>query len=271
MNSLLKLQKIRRSICVLGSALLVGGCGNCSIMSQHQSLGCNAQLAGLVVLVAPAALASAAFEGAHDRSSQRKQRRLVEAGDREATVNCVWYCLAYDHVKDARALRQNSAERVIGWWDDGELTWDKASVVMKALLLRSKTRMDADPASAEKDLRRAAVMSADPRILGAMKSTAPDSSADKTKVYDLLVEEIQSSLILLRYRGIPGRAGDPSELSTNCRAVAAWPPAWYQGNQSKADGKLGQICLLSKFGEDGSASFSDKPVIGRDVIDPERD
>lgn len=268
MNSMLKLQKIRRSICVLGSALLVGGCGNCSIMSQHQSLGCNAQLAGLVVLVAPAALASMAFEGAHDRSSQRKQRRLVEAGDREATMNCVWFCRAYDHIKNAVALQQRSAERVIGWWDGGELTWDKAPVVMKAFLLRSKMRMDADPASAEKDLRRAAVMAADSRILGAMKSTSSDSSADKTKVYDLLVEEIQSSLILLRYRGIPGRAGDPAELSTNCRAVAAWPPAWYQGDLTKADDELAKICLISKFAEEGSAGFSDQPVIGHDVIDP---
>lgn len=257
-----------RWVLLFAVAVLAGGCARCNVLEEHHSPGCNAKLVAAVILVAPAALASAAFEGVHDGVGQRHQRRLILAGDRAVTAKCVWMCDSYNHLDDASALQQRSVERVIEWWGM-DSPWEQAPIVMKAYLLRSEASMDSDPAAAERYLRRAAALAADPRMLRALKAKFPDMSSYDLNVYDEMANKVQARLIRFHYRGIPGRAGDPSELSTNCRAVAAWPPAWYQGDTERAERELGYLCRGIQASESQPDDHPVAPVLGRGVIEPE--
>lgn len=215
---------------IVGSGLLLGGCAtdHCNILSTNHSFGCNAMYAALIVPMVPVALVSNAVDDRRDSARRADRWRRLQAGEPAAVAACALGC--YDlpeklskETKDA--VYERSIEQVIAWWGAHPLP-TQMPALMKAYFYHGATLLTSDPMQAEAYLRKAAALAADPRIAPALNSSEFGADHFNESYYDMLAESIQADLMVLRYRGIPGRPPDPAVLKDHCQAVAAWPPAW---------------------------------------------
>jgi hypothetical protein len=173
------------------------------------------------------ALVSGAMEHWRDGRQRADTWRRLQASEPATVAACVIGCyLPTDVDATARNLAyERSVEQVITWWDRAPQT-SQLPVLMKAYLHRGEAKMESNPLQAEADLRKAAALAADPRIAAALDSGEFGASKYNESYYDDLAQSIQANLIVLRYRGIPGRQADPAVLKDRCQAISAWPPAW---------------------------------------------
>lgn len=261
---------VRQRSLIVSSALLLSGCAtsNCNILSSNHSLGCNAMYAALAVPMAPVALVSNAVDDQRDSARRAEKWRRLQAGEPAAVAACVLGC--YDlpeklGKETEHAVYEHSVEQVIAWWGDHPLP-SQMPALMKAYFYKGATLMSSDPIQAEVYLRKAAALSVDPRMAPALSSTEFGADHNNSSYYDQLAEDIQANLIVLRYRGVPGRQPEPAVLKDRCQAVAAWPPAWMEMD---AKYNLQLACAFAYMRQfEGKLAPSGVPAVIDGVADP---
>lgn len=255
---------------IAGASLLLTGCAtsNCNILSTSHSLGCNAMYAALAVPMVPVALVSNAVDDRHDNAQRADTWRRLQAGEPAAVAACVLGCYNLPEKvsrETEHAVYEHSVEQVIAWWGDHPEP-AQMPALMKAYFYKGATVMASDPIQAEVYLRKAAALSVDPHIAPALSSTEFGASRNNTSYYDDLAENIQARLIVLRYRGIPGREPEPAVLKDRCQAVAAWPPAWVT---TEAKYNLQLACAFAYMEQfEGKFAPSGVPAVIDGVADP---
>lgn len=255
---------------IVSSSLLLSGCAtsNCNILSSDHSLGCNAMYAALAVPMVPVALVSNAVDDQRSSAQRAEKWRHLQAGEPAAVATCVLGCydLPEKLSKETRhAVYERSVEQVIAWWGDHPLP-SQMPALMKAYFYKGATMMTSDPIQAEVYLRKAAALSVDPHIAPALSTPEFGADRNNTSYYDDLAENIQARLIVLRYRGIPGREPEPAVLKDRCQAVAAWPPAWVT---TEAKYNLQLACAFAYMEQfEGKLAPSGVPAVIDGVADP---
>lgn len=253
---------------VIASSLLLAGCAtqNCNILSTSHSFGCNAMYAALIVPAIPVALVSSAAETHRDHVRLSETWRLLQANDPPTVAHCVLGCDLPEKVKREQqdAFYERNVEQVIAWWGEHPEP-AQLPILMKAYTYKGARRMKDDPLQAEMYLRKAAALSADPRMAKALESSEFHADAYNENYYDDLVERIQAGLITLRYRGVPGRDPRPQVLQDRCQAVAAWPSAWMT---TGAKYKLELACDFAYSSVFGKVAPMGQPGVVDGVLDP---
>lgn len=203
-------------------ALSLTGCG-CTIFSN--SNGCNVALGATAIVAAPAVAVSRISEAAHDRATEKAQRKLILAGDPEAIGYCVFNCMGYSKLDDRADLVDRSVDYVITNWNAAPAT-EQLPVLMAAHAIKARKVADTDPAQAEQHWRRVAELSTDTRITSALTSRQYGAYGHNASYYSDIAIEAQRSLMVMYYKGLPGRTSDHSVFDDACKPVAAWPAAW---------------------------------------------
>ncbi|KAF1003412.1 MAG: hypothetical protein GAK28_04697 [Luteibacter sp.] len=256
---------------LVGALLLLGGCGNCNLLSSGNSFGCKAGLAAGVVVLAPVALASNAMDAHRDRAREADNLKLLKQGDPLMTARCVIRCDLPDKLDKATdmALYRGSVDKVIAWWGDHPLPTQKP-VLMVAFLRKAAPLMDSDPAQAERWLRKAAALSVDPETGASLSSTEFAANTWSMGSYTDAVQDIQSALMALRYKGIPGRAADQGALTERCQAIAAWPPTWLAEPREKvaARNALQTACRSAYSRQFHTYRLDDDRPVVEGILDP---
>jgi len=252
----------------VASGLWLAGCAsqNCNILSTSHSFGCKAMYVALAVPALPVALASNAMDNHRDRKRQEETWRLLQANDPATVARCALGCYLPEKLGKEQdfAAFERSVELVIAWWGEHPEP-AQMPVLMKAYAYKGAKLADTDPVQAEVFLRKAAALAADPRMTKALDSFEYSAYVYNQGYYDDVAENIQVSLIVLRYRGIPGRAPAPEVLKDRCQAIAAWPPAWMT---SGADYHLELICGLAYSRVFDKWSPTGTPAVVKGVLDP---
>ncbi len=245
------LTPLRRRARLAGSLglLLLGGCGGCGSF-----VGNGLTCAGLKVVATPIMVADHIAQPFRDTrvkispaelARRQDNYRRLQAGDPEAIAACAMHCWIYPAVTFEVEYAQElaSSRKVIGWWG-AHPEPEQLPVLVRSYELLAGELKTSDPAQAEAYLRQAALWLTDPRIEAGLTSpryganlefgtTEPVAGQPYDRnYYNAFAQAVQSSLMLLRYRGRPGRAPDPSILTTHCQAIAAWPPAWMSAEQA---------------------------------------
>lgn len=216
----------------------------------------------------PVALVSNAVDDQRDSARRAEKWRHLQAGEPDAVAACVLGC--YDlpeklSKETEHAVYEHSVEHVITWWGDHPLP-SQMPALMKAYYYKGATMMASDPVQAELYLRKAAALSVNPQITPALNSREFGAYRNNLSYYNELAEDIQANLIVLRYRGIPGREPDPAVLKDRCQAIAAWPPAWMD---SEAKYNLQLACAFAYMRQfEGKLAPSGVPAMIDGVVDP---
>jgi hypothetical protein len=225
MAAILYMRLRRRFVNAVIAAILVfslAGCG-CTIFSN--STGCNAVVGATAIVAAPAIAVSRISEAAHDKSAQNAQRNLILAGDPQAIGNCIFFCMDYSELRDRSDLVDRSVDYAITTWGASPAA-DQLPVLMVAHAIKARNVSDADPVQAELHWRRVAEISTDARITSAIESKQYGAYGHNASYYSDIAIEAQRSLMVMYYKGLPGRTPDHSIFEGACKPVAAWPPAW---------------------------------------------
>lgn len=242
-NLYMHLQRILvNTVCVLALVPSLTGCG-CTIFSS--STGCNVAVGATAIVAAPAIAISRISEAAHDRKEQNAQRKLILAGDPQAIANCVFNCMGYSKLDDRADLTDRSVDYVLTTWEASPAA-DQLPVLMTAHAIKARKVEDADPVQAEEHWRRVAELSTDARIAPALGSKQYGAYGRNTSYYSDIAVEAQRRLMVVYYKGLPGRTPDHSIFDGTCRPVAAWPPAWMPATKDDAD-KLNRACDMAYY------------------------
>lgn len=256
---------------LVGALVLLGGCSNCNILSSNNSLGCKTGMAAGMVVLAPVALASNAMDSHRDRVREADNLKLLQKGDPLMTARCVLRCNLPEKLdRDTYlALYRGSVDKVIAWWGDHPLPTQKP-VVMVAFLRKAARLRDSDPVQSEAWLRKAAALSVDPETGASLSSTEFGAYTWSTGSYTEAARDIQSDLMLLRYKGIPGRAADEGALTQRCQAIAAWPPAWLAepGEKVAAADALQTACRSAYSDQFHTYRLEDTRPLVEGILDP---
>jgi nucleotide-binding universal stress UspA family protein len=215
------------------------------------------------------ALVSNAMEGWRDSRQRADTWQRLQANEPATVATCVIGCdLPVDLDATTRdAALERSVKQVITWWGRAPQPSQMPSV-MKAYLSSGEAMMQSDPAGAEAALHQAAALAADPRIVPALDSAEFGASQYNESYYDDVAERIQANLIVLHYRGLPGRQPDPSVLKDRCQAITAWPAAWMQGPEFARE-DLKRACSMAYMRQFNNAMPpTDVPTVIDGVADP---
>jgi hypothetical protein len=254
---------------MVGGSLLLTGCasGNCNILSTSHSFGCTAMYAALAVPMAPVALASNAMDDHRNKAWREDVWRHLQANEPAAVATCVLDCLNLpDRLsrQTQHEVYERSVEQVIAWWGEHPEP-AQLPALMKAFYYKGTMMMDTDPTQAEVYLRKSAALSVDPRMTAALNTPDFGARINNMSYYDELAENIQANLIVLRYRGLPGREPERAALKDRCQAVAAWPPAWMT---SEVKDNLQRACEFAYIKQFDKLAPSGIPVVVEGVVDP---
>jgi len=202
-------------------------------------------MAGEVVVLAPAIVATRLGESMRERHVQQSFRRRVLAGDLQAQAKCVLYCAGYSRLDDGAQLLQRSAARVLTEWDANP-PGEALPVLMAAHAYEARLLQKEQPQLAAQHWRRLAVLSTDPRVVPALRSGTYDANGYDVDYYTRLAVEAQSELIE-QSRLAGGGVADHPATGDACVPVAPWPPAWMTtGNDAKASLQL--ACSFARPG-----------------------
>lgn len=133
--------------------------------------------------------------------------------------------MGYSKLDDRADLVDRSVDYVITNWNaapgSGQLP-----VLMAVHAIKARKVADADPAQAEQHWRRVAELATDTRITSALTSKQYGAYGHNASYYSDIAIEAQRSLMVMYYKGLPGRKPDHSVFDDACKPVASWPPAW---------------------------------------------
>lgn len=281
-----RLTQIGKWAASLLCALAVSGCG-CKPDFFFSSTGeCVAVAAGVVLLApvwVPAVLISKAVDehslNKYNNEARAENWRLLQAEDPATVAACVIGCDVPLVSANAEEQRQrevywHGVDLVIAWWGKDPRP-AQIPALMVAYLRKGESLMQSDPARADSLLRQAAAWSTDPRIVEGLEASefgATDRHGHYRNggYYDNdIAKSIQKNLMILRYRGIAGRQPDLNILKDRCQAIAAWPPAWRDGEDKSISKEHLSSACGSAYRELFGKEWSDKlPVIIDSVIDP---